>query len=69
MDANYIINRIRSARHQYPTVQLLKNRVANLDNFSQVNLYNELKRAYYKHENADIQESLAEFVYKMPMAS
>ncbi|MFA9188483.1 hypothetical protein AAGV33_10165 [Flavobacterium sp. FBOR7N2.3] len=69
MDANYIINRLKSTIFKYPTVDLLRNRLKNLDEKRRNSIVSSLKIELYKHKNSDIQEPLVELLYKMPLAS
>jgi len=69
MDANYIINRLKSTIFKYPTVDLLRNRLRNLDEKRRNSIVSSLKIELYKHKNSDIQEPLVELLYKMPLAS
>jgi hypothetical protein len=69
MDANYIINRLKSTLFKYPTVDLLRNRLRNLDEKRRNSIVSSLKIELYKHKNSDIQEPLVELLYKMPLAS
>ena len=69
MDANYIINRLKSTLFKYPTVDLLRNRLKNLDEKRRNSIVSSLKIELYKHKNSDIHEPLVELLYKMPLAS
>ena len=69
MDANYIISRLKSTLFKYPTVDLLRNRLRNLDEKRRNSIVSNLKIELYKHKNSDIHEPLAELIYKMPLAS
>ena len=69
MDANYIINRLKSTLFKYPTVDVLRNRLRNLDEKRRDSIVSSLKIELYKHKNSDIQEPLVELLYKMPLAS
>lgn len=69
MDANYIINRLKSTLFKYPTVDVLRNRLRNLDEKRRNSIVSSLKIELYKHKNSDIQEPLVELLYKMPLAS
>ncbi|GEP51936.1 hypothetical protein FNO01nite_26080 [Flavobacterium noncentrifugens] len=64
MDSNYIINRLKSTLYKYPTVQLLKMRMGNLDDFSRSEVVRNLKTEFYKHCNTDIQEPLSELLQR-----
>lgn len=69
MDANYIINRLKSTLFKYPTVDVLRNRLKNLDEKKRNSIVSSLKIEMYKHTNSDIQDPLVELLYKMPLAS
>ncbi|GEC73559.1 hypothetical protein SAMN05443543_11213 [Flavobacterium flevense] len=69
MDSNYIINRLKSTLFKYPTVDVLRNRLKNLDEKKRNSIVSNLKIEMYKHTNSDIQEPLVELLYKMPLAS
>lgn len=69
MDSNYIVNRLKSTLYKYPTVQLLRTRLNNLDEQKRFEIVSNLKVELYRHRNVDIQEPLAELLYKMPLAS
>jgi len=69
MDSNYIINRLKSTLFKYPTVDVLRNRLRNLDEKKRNSIVSNLKIEMYKHTNSDIQEPLVELLYKMPLAS
>ena len=69
MDSNYIINRLKSTLFKYPTVDLLRKRLNNLDEKTRAIVTSNLKIELYKHKNSDIQEPLLELIYKMPLAS
>ena len=69
MDANYIIKRLKSTLFKYPTVDLLRNRLKNLDEKRRNSIVSSLKIELYKHKNSDIHEPLVELLYKMPLAS
>lgn len=69
MDANYIIKRLKSTLFKYPTVDLLRNRLKNLDEKRRNSIVSSLKIELYKHKNSDIHQPLVELLYKMPLAS
>lgn len=69
MDANYIINRLKSTVYKYPTAQLMKNRLRNLDDFQRKEIVTRLKTELHKQRNADIHEPLFELLYSYPLAS
>lgn len=69
MDSNYIINRLKSTPYKYPTVELLRNRLKNLEETKKFEVLSILKQELWKEKNIDIHEPLIELVYRMPMAS
>jgi len=69
MDSNYIINRLKSTLYKYPTVDLIRTRLKNLDEDKRYEIVSNLKIELYKHDNSDIQEPLSELLYRMPLAS
>lgn len=69
MDTNYIIARLKSTPFKYPTVELLRNRLKNLEESKRYELIATLKKQIWKEHNDDIHEPLLELVYKLPLAS
>jgi len=69
MDSNYIINRLKSTLYKYPTADLLRTRLRNLDQDQRRQVVANLKMELCKASNADIHEPLFELLYKMPLAS
>ena len=69
MDSNYIINRLKSTPYKYPTVELLRNRLKNLEETEKFEVLSILKQELWEEKNIDIHEPLIELVYRMPMAS
>lgn len=69
MDSNYIITRLKSTPFKYPTVELLRSRLRNLDENKRYEVVSTLKKEIWKENNTDIHEPLLELVYKMPLAS
>ena len=69
MDTNYIINRLKSTPFKYSTAAFLKTRLNNLDTEARYLLLQNLKKQLYKESNCDIQDVLAELVYRLPEAS
>lgn len=70
MDSTYIINRLKSARYQYPTVDFLRTRLRNLEDDTQrKQIISNLKIELWKERNVDIHEPLLDLLYKMPIAS
>lgn len=69
MDSNYIISRLKSTLYKYPTVTVLQNRLANLDEEQKQAILSSLKKQINKERNLDIKEPLAMLVYRLPLAS
>lgn len=69
MDSNYIINRLKSTPYKYPTVELLRSRLRNLNESERGEIVSDLKIALWRHHNVDIHEPLIELLYRMPLAS
>jgi hypothetical protein len=69
MDSNYIISRLKSTPYKYPTVAVLQTRLINLDEKRRKAILTSLKKQIHKECNLDIQEPLAELVYRLPAAS
>ncbi|MFC6097624.1 hypothetical protein ACFPVY_13285 [Flavobacterium qiangtangense] len=69
MDSNYIITRLKSTQFKYPTVELLRSRLKNLDENIRFEILSSLKKELWKEKNVDIYEPLIELVYRMPLAS
>jgi len=69
MDSNYIINRLKSTPYKYPTVELLRNRLKNLEENKKFEVLSILKKELWKEKNIDIHEPLIELLYRMPLAS
>jgi len=69
MDSNYIINRLKSTLYKYPTAELLKTRLKNLEEDKRTEIVSKLKVELHKHKNADIHEPLFDMLYRAPLAS
>ena len=69
MDSNYIINRLKTSLYKYPTAELLKTRLRNLEEEKRNEIVSNLKVALHKHSNVDIHEPLFKLLYHAPMAS
>ena len=69
MDTNYIINRLKSTPFKVTTVSFLKTRLNNLEDTKKFQILSDLKKQLNKERNYDIQESLSELVYRLPIAS
>ncbi len=69
MDTNYIISRLKSTPYKYSTVALLRSRLSNLDEEKRHEILSNLKIERHRECNVDINESLEELLYRMPIAS
>lgn len=69
MDSNYIINRLKSTPYKFPTVEVLRSRLRNLDAKKRHEIISVLKTELWKERNVDIHEPLHELVHRMPLAS
>ena len=69
MDANYIINRLKSTIYKYPTVDLLRTRLNNIDESSRREIIVSLKMELWRERSSDIHEPLMELLYREPLAS
>jgi hypothetical protein len=69
MDSNYIIERLKATPYKYPTVAVLQSRLNKLDKEEKEIILSNLKKQLYKERNLDIQQPLAELVYRLPIAS
>lgn len=69
MNANYIIDRLKSTPFKFPTVALLQQRLRNLDEELKNDILSNLKKQIHKERNMDIKEPLSVLVYRLPMAS
>ncbi len=69
MDSHYIIDRLKSTPYKFSTVEVLKTRLANMDERLKNEVLSSLKKQIYKECNLDIQQPLSELVYRLPMAS
>jgi len=69
MDSNYIINRLKTTPYKYPTVDLLRSRLKNLEENKKHEIVSRLKIELWRARNVDIHEPLLELIYRMPLAS
>ncbi|MNE92828.1 hypothetical protein D3C80_1906010 [compost metagenome] len=69
MDSNYIINRLKSTPYKYPTVDLLRSRLKNLEENKRFEVLSILRKELWKERNIDIHEPLIELLYRLPLAS
>ena len=69
MDSHYIVNRLKVARYKYPTAEVLKTRLINLDPNKRYQIVSNLKVELCKECNIDIYEPLFQLVHRMPIAS
>jgi hypothetical protein len=66
MDSDYIIYRLKSTPYKFPTLDLLKRRLNNLDEERKEQILINLKKQLYAERNMDIQQQLNELVYYLP---
>lgn len=66
MDSDYIIYRLKSTPYKFPTLDLLKRRLNNLDQERKEQILINLKKQLYAERNMDIQQQLNELVYYLP---
>lgn len=64
MDSNYIINRLKVALYKYPTAELMKSRLKNINESQRNEILLNLKTELHKHNNYDIHEPLFELLYR-----
>lgn len=69
MDSNYIIQRLRSTLYKYPTVEVLRTRLSNVNEWERKKILTELKKEFHKESNMDIQKPLFELLFRLPLAS
>ncbi|HEX9980930.1 MAG TPA: hypothetical protein VGB50_10255 [Flavobacterium sp.] len=64
MDSKYIITRLRATPFKFPTAELLRSRLQNLNETKRQQVVSSLKVELCKECNLDIYEPLAEVVYR-----
>ena len=69
MDTDYIINRLKSTPYKFTTVAFLKARINNMEEHRKQEVLLSLRKQLDKESNLDIQESIFELVYRLPIAS
>jgi hypothetical protein len=69
MDSDYIINRLKTTLYKYPTANLLRTRLQNLDEHRRSQIVSSLKIELCRERNVDIHEPLFELLYRTPLAS
>ena len=69
MDSNYIIERLKSTPFKYSTVEVLRNRLNNLEDYQRQQIISALKLQIYKERNMDIQEPLNQLIYQLPLTA
>lgn len=69
MNSNYIINRLKTTLYKYPTVDILRKRLDNIDENSRHEILTNLKKEVRKESNMDIQKPLFELLFTIPLAS
>ncbi|MBF0694203.1 MAG: hypothetical protein IR153_04000 [Flavobacterium sp.] len=68
MDSNYIINRLKSTPYKFPTAEVLRKRLQNLEADKRQQVVSHLKIELCRECNIDIFEPLSEVVYRLPAA-
>lgn len=68
MDSKYIITRLKSTPYKFPTAQLLRNRLMNLDESRRKHILLNLKAELCRECNIDIYEPLAQVVHTVRAA-
>ncbi|MGV3697409.1 hypothetical protein [Flavobacterium sp.] len=68
MDSQYIIQRLKSTLYKYPTVDLLRTRLQNIDEYSREKIISSLKKEVQKERNMDIRQPLHELLFRSPSA-
>lgn len=69
MNSNYIINRLKTTLYKYPTVEILRKRLNNVDEITRDQIVSNLKKEVRKESNMDIQKPLFELLFQIPLAS
>ncbi|MBF6609049.1 MAG: hypothetical protein ITG00_09985 [Flavobacterium sp.] len=68
MDSKYIITRLKSTPYKFPTAQIIKTRLENLEAAQRQQVVSHLKIELCKECNLDIYEPLADVVHRLPAA-
>ena len=68
MDSNYIIKRLKSTPYKFPTAEVLRNRLQNLDEAKRQQVLSLLKVELCRECNLDIYEPLSEVVHRLRAA-
>lgn len=63
MDSNYIISRLKSTPYKFPTAEVLRTRLSNMDAEARQRVLSSLKVELHKQRNNDIAEPLSTVVY------
>ena len=69
MDSKYIINRLKTTPFKFPTVDLLRTRLRNLEENKRSEVLKTLRKEVWIESNLDIHEPLIELLYRTPLAS
>ena len=69
MDSKYIVNRLKTTLYKYPTAEVLKTRLMNIEESKRRQILVNLKMELHRECNVDIHEQLYDLVYRMPLAS
>jgi len=64
MSTEYVISRLQSAQYKYPTAQILRTRIKNLDQEKRMQLLSGLKIELHRERNLNIFEPLSEVIYR-----
>ncbi len=68
MDSNYIINRLKSTPFKFPTAEVIRKRLENLEEVKRQQVLSNLKIELCRESNIDIYEPLAEVVHRLRAA-
>ncbi len=69
MDSKYIITRLKTTPYKYPTVEILRDRLKNVDQEKKQQIVSSLKVELCRECNLDIYDHLVELLYKKPLAA
>ncbi|RZJ35317.1 MAG: hypothetical protein EOO51_05385 [Flavobacterium sp.] len=69
MDANYVINRLKSTPYKFPTAEVLRQRLHNLSDPERAQILNSLKAELWKEKNIDIHEPLHDMMLRTRRAA
>lgn len=63
MDSHYIISRLKSTPFKYPTAEVLRTRLQNMEDDERKKVLAKLKMELHKQNNVDIFDPLANVLY------